>query len=319
MSADISFIIPVHNTSTYLDRCFNSIFANKTEFKYELIVVDDASEDDSLKKLEEIKTRKPKNCSFEIISLKKNVGVQKARFVGLDKAIGKFIYFLDSDDEITDSFIQDVVSKMDKENLDILLINTLVKSGNESFNLISPASFEHAMIYGAHLESLLYGDFGFICVHAFKKDYIKSFDSSSLPHLAFMEDLNYYIEITRENMSKIGYLDKNLYIYYQDKNWHVEKMDESKSEDSIYVINKRYEEIKSKYPEHLDLWKKANLNTVLRLIHSVKKTQRISNEDKKRIVKKIYSYEFASETINISFKQFMKLSMKDKIRYVLYK
>ena len=319
MVADITFIIPVHNTQNYLDRCFNSVFDNETAYKYELVVVDDASTDESLSKIKEIEARKPQNCTFKIVHLDENVGVQKARFVGLESATGKYVFFLDSDDEISICFIDDVVSKMNDENLDILLINSLVKSGDQSFDLIPEPAFGHAVEYGPHLESLLFGDFGFICSHIFRKSLLDKADLKSLPHLAFMEDLNFYIEITRENVSKTGYLNKNLYVYYQDKNWHVEKMNESKADDSIYVIKKRYDEIKEHHPEHLELWRRANLNTVLRLIHSVKKTDNISKQDKKKIVNKIYSYDFVKETVNITFKQFMKLSLKDKIRYILYK
>ena len=319
MSCDISIIIPVHNTSSYLERCFNSVFANITEFSYELIVVDDASTDGSLKKLYEIEASKPANCKIDITHLSENIGVQKARFVGLEKVNSELVFFLDSDDELSDSFIEKTVTKMRDEKLDILLINSLVISDKESFNLISKSSFGHAMQYGAHLEGLLFGDFGFICSHVFKTDLLKHIDLDSLPHLVFMEDLNLYLEITRENSPKTGYLNENLYKYYQNKKWHVEKMTEQKSDDSIYVIKKRYEETKEHFPEYLDLWKRANLNTVLRLIHSVKKTNNISKQDKKRIVNNIYSYDFINEVIKISFKQFMKLSMKDKIRYILYK
>lgn len=319
MPVDISFIIPVHNTEKYLDRCLTSVFDNDTNYNYELVVVDDASTDNSLQKIKEYEGKKPNNCIFKVIHLDENVGVQKARFVGLEQATGKYVHFLDSDDEITICFIDDVVTKMNEENLDLLLINAMVVSGEESAELLTQAQFDRALEYGPHLESLLFGDFGFIWSRICKMSLLDKAVLNDLPRLAFMEDLNLYIEITRKNVSNTGYLNKNLYRYYQEKNWHIEKMNESKANDSIYVIKKRYEEIKESYPEHLELWKKTNLNTVLRLINSVKKTKNISKEDKERIIKNIYSYDFVKETVNISFNQFMKLSMKDKIRYILYK
>ena len=79
MATDISFIIPVHNTSSLLERCFNSIFANKTDFIYELVVVDDASTDDSLQRIQEIELKKPQNCKMEIIHLSENIGPRPLR------------------------------------------------------------------------------------------------------------------------------------------------------------------------------------------------------------------------------------------------
>ena len=319
MATDISFIIPVHNTSSLLERCFNSIFANKTDFIYELVVVDDASTDDSLQRIQEIELKKPQNCKMEIIHLIENIGVQKARFVGLDKVSSNVVFFLDSDDEIDNTFIEKVVSKMKSEDLDILLINALVITKNDSFTLIGGTSFKRALEYGPYLESLLFGDFGYLWSHVFKTEVLKKVNHQALPHLIFMEDLNYYLEICRDISPKINYLNENLYKYYQEKNWHIEKMNEERAENSIYVIKKRYSEIIERFPEYLELWKHANLNTILRLIHSVKKTKNLSKNDKKRLLNNIYSYDFVKQVINISFKQFMKLSMKDKIRYILYK
>ena len=319
MVVDISFIIPVFNSSKTLERCFDSVYKNKTDRNYEIVVVDDFSSDNSLEVLNNLKEKAPNNCHVEIIHLDENKGVQSTRFVGLKSSKGRYVYFLDSDDEIVDTFIDDVVEKMSKDDLDILLINTTVVCEDKKYPLIKEESFEHIEKYGPYLESLLFGDFGFICAHVFNRIAFEHVDLDALPHLAFTEDLNLYIEIAANEALKCGCYNKELYIYYLDSGWHVNKMNEPKSNDSLHVIKKRYGIIKSKYPEYVDDFKKGNLNTVLRLIHSVKKTRNIDRKDKKRILKKIYSEECINSVVRIKFRQFLKLSMKDKIRFVLYR
>ena len=319
MKVSLSIIVPVYNTSKFLDRCFTSVFKNETTFHYEVIAVDDCSTDNSLELLNKIKDNKPENCSFKVIHLEQNQGVQNARFVGLDNASGEFVYFVDSDDELSPDCIEEIISTMRKDNLDILYNNILLIDGSEQYSLISKDDFKRALEYGSHLESLLFGAFGYLPSHPFRKSLLEKVDRALMPKLRIMEDLNYLIEISRFSPTKIGVLDKNIYFYYQSKNWHIEKMNALQAEDSLYVISKRYNEIKESYPEHLELFKKANLNTCLRLIHAVKKSENFEPNEKKELLKKIKSEESVSECINISFKQFMKLGMKDKIRYVLYK
>ena len=319
MQIQLSLIIPVYNTSEFLNRCFTSIFKNETSFRYEVIAIDDGSSDDSLVKLNKIKESAPGNCEFNIIHLEENKGVQNARFVGLDGAKGKYVFFIDSDDEIGSDCLEEIFSKMEKDNLDILYNNILLVDDKTMYSLFSKQDFSRVEEYGPHLESLLFGAFGFIPSRTVKKSVLDKVEIMSLPKLALMEDLNYLIEISRYLSANYGVLDKNIYTYYQKRSWHVEKMNLKKAEDSLYVINKRYSEIKKDYPEHFELFKSANLTTCLRLIHAVKKSKNFNSKERKELIKKIKKDEAISCCIKISFKQFIKLPLKDKIRFILYK
>ena len=62
MVVDISFIIPVFNSSKTLERCFDSVYKNKTDRNYEIVVVDDFSSDNSLEVLNNLKEKAPNNC-----------------------------------------------------------------------------------------------------------------------------------------------------------------------------------------------------------------------------------------------------------------
>lgn len=95
MAELISVIVPVYNIAEYLPRCLDSILMQTYPY-IEIIAVDDGSEDSSGEVLDEYK-RKYKNIR---VIHKKNGGVTEARLTGVACANGKWIGFVDGDDEI---------------------------------------------------------------------------------------------------------------------------------------------------------------------------------------------------------------------------
>ncbi|MDO5576398.1 MAG: glycosyltransferase family 2 protein, partial [Fibrobacter sp.] len=90
--AFVSVIIPSYNRKSVLERAINSVLS-QTFTDYELIVVDDGS-DDGTCDLEIIKSEKVKFYRFQV-----NCGVSRARNFGVSNSAGKWVAFLDSDDE----------------------------------------------------------------------------------------------------------------------------------------------------------------------------------------------------------------------------
>lgn len=93
----LSIIIPIYNSFSFIEKTVKNIIKIE-KIDYELILVDDGSTDQSLKLCYRLKD-KYKNKNIRVFS-KKNGGVSSARNYGLEKATGKYIYFMDSDDEI---------------------------------------------------------------------------------------------------------------------------------------------------------------------------------------------------------------------------
>ena len=90
----ISVIVPVYNGEEYIERCINSVL-NQTYKNIEVIVINDGSQDDTMTVLS-----KYKNVPNVVIVEKENEGVSKARNIGIERATGTYIYFLDADDWI---------------------------------------------------------------------------------------------------------------------------------------------------------------------------------------------------------------------------
>ena len=91
-----SVIIPNYNNGRYLDELCESIF-NQTYKKYEIIFIDDLSEDNSLEKAKEWKEKFGRN--FTIVENQEKKWSGGSRNIGIDLAKGKYILFIDSDDK----------------------------------------------------------------------------------------------------------------------------------------------------------------------------------------------------------------------------
>ena len=106
----VSIIVPVYNAQNCLERCLMSIIRQSYP-QWELILVDDGSEDDSL---EICKRYSNKDSRIRVIHTE-NCGVSSARNTGMDNAHGEYITFVDSDDRIHPDFLSECLS--DKEDL----------------------------------------------------------------------------------------------------------------------------------------------------------------------------------------------------------
>lgn len=91
----VSIIVPVYNTEKYVLRCLKSI-SESTFNEFEVLVVDDGSTDSSPSICDEFAQMDSRFMVFH----SENMGVSHARNLGLDNAKGKYIVFIDSDDEI---------------------------------------------------------------------------------------------------------------------------------------------------------------------------------------------------------------------------
>ena len=96
----ISVIVPVCNVEQYLPRCIDSILA-QTFKNFELLLVDDGSQDSSGRICDEYATKDNRIRVFH----KENGGVSSARNLGLDNARGEWLAFIDADDWISPDFL----------------------------------------------------------------------------------------------------------------------------------------------------------------------------------------------------------------------
>lgn len=95
MKPDISVIIPCYNASRYLKNCLESLSAQRGP-EIEMIFIDDGSTDETGNLLDSFAFAEPRAKVLHV----KNGGVSAARNLGLDQAMGRYIAFVDADDEM---------------------------------------------------------------------------------------------------------------------------------------------------------------------------------------------------------------------------
>ena len=114
----VSVIVPIYQVEAYLPKCLDSILA-QTFDDYELILVNDGTKDNSPAIMAEYAQRDKR---IRLIN-KENGGLSSARNAGLDIARGKYIAFVDSDDYIEPTLLEDTVRAAEETGADQVLFN----------------------------------------------------------------------------------------------------------------------------------------------------------------------------------------------------
>ncbi len=121
---EISIIIPVFNAEKYLQRCLGSIIKALGKISGEIIVVDNGSSDKSIEIINKYSKQFPK--LFKILKCE-TWGAAAARNMGVEKARGKYIWFIDADDEITPDAIKKLLNEAHKTNADFVMLGATKK------------------------------------------------------------------------------------------------------------------------------------------------------------------------------------------------
>ena len=298
----ISVIVPIYNTEQYLERCLESIVAQIDKNNIELILVNDGSEDNSEKII-----NKYLDTYSDIIKYikKENSGLSDSRNVGMEKATGDYILFIDSDDYIEkdvliklkpyiDKDIEMIKFKAQKVTEDekkIGLINGPVFDITKGEDAFSKLCFEDGLLETAWLylyktellkengfkyaKSLYHEDFGLTPLVIVKA---KSFVSTDVCGYNYVQSSN---SITRNQDYEKTYKKMlDLFVHYDNMIKELEKYD-------IEQINK--ENVKIFYT-----------NAILLRIEELKK------EDRKKIIKEIRKRKMTKNIKVRNFKQLIK-------------
>ena len=168
MQTMLSIIVPVYNTEKELDRCIKSIL-QQTFQDWELILIDDGSTDSSGDICEQYATNDKR---IHVIHTT-NQGQSAARNRGLELAIGQYVSFIDSDDEITpETYSKNITILLNHPELQVVQFATIEGYGEHCGVLAKfPEKYyksnkEIQMAFLAHLPSVTAS----VCNKIFKKD-----------------------------------------------------------------------------------------------------------------------------------------------------
>ncbi|MBO6193703.1 MAG: glycosyltransferase [Clostridiales bacterium] len=114
---NLSVIIPVHNSEQYLEACIDSLLASEGISGVEIIIVDDGSSDGSVN----IADRYALLNNNIKVTRQSNGGASCARNTGLEQALGRYVFFLDSDDSVKPGLFSQVIKITDTCDSDVIL------------------------------------------------------------------------------------------------------------------------------------------------------------------------------------------------------
>lgn len=197
----ISIIIPVYNVNKYIEKCIVSLLA-QTHDNFEAILIDDGSPDNSIEIAKSIIKGDPR---FIFLS-KENGGQGSARNMGIDLAKGEYITFLDSDDYIEPTFLQDMHAQLISTNADICVCNINVV--NDNGNIIKSIN-NNPEAYMKKNDFLLCSD----TISSFMWD--KLFKKETFLNMRFSPDIRTYEDshfVFRLLYGKKSHLYKRVYI-----------------------------------------------------------------------------------------------------------
>ncbi|MCR4562438.1 MAG: glycosyltransferase [Bacilli bacterium] len=116
----LSIIIPAFNSEKYLPKAIESL-ANQTRNDcFEVLLMIDPGTD---KTFDVAKSLSTTNKFLKIYYFDTRQGVAKCRFIGLNKAVGKYFIFMDADDEIAPNMVETIVKEMEESKADGLCFN----------------------------------------------------------------------------------------------------------------------------------------------------------------------------------------------------
>lgn len=268
----LSVIIPVYNVENYVEECILSVL-NQSVNDMEVIVVDNGSTDNSMKKIKGINDKRVKVYSIE------QCGVGAARNYGLRVSNGKYVAFMDSDDFlINKNAYHDMINRLEKSNE--VFITAKAKYYYEDGTFKSMEKNNNNIFKNKQLTSKEY------LLESIKSNRIYVVVWLSIYNRSFLIDNNLFFKegILHEDelftnklllkLDNILLFDEEIYGYRQRKGSIMNQMNEKRINDIYYVcleLNKEFKSIKD------DELRKCMINYISESAFNVSKNRKVKN------------------------------------------
>ena len=264
----VSVIIPVYNVEKYIDKCLQSII-NQSLKEIEIIVVNDGSPDNSQEIIDKYVEKYPdKVKSF----IKENGGQGSARNLGLEKAKGEYISFVDSDDWLDEFALEKMYNKAKEDDSDIVICDMV-----DHF-------IEKDIYYNCTKYDSVFEVTPSASNKIFKRDIIGDI---RFLHKLWYEDFNFTTKILF-NTNKISTISEG---FYNCNCGHISTMNNNnsiKNLDMLVVLDDiiKYTKDNNKYDKNIISY--LIFNHVL--ITTINRVFVQKNKDKKEVIKKLIKY-----------------------------
>lgn len=216
----VSIIIPAYNVEKYIGKCIESAL-NQDYSNIQVIVVNDGSTDNTMKCISTFD-----KCDDRVLAISiSNAGVSNARNVGLDKATGEYVVFLDGDDYLAKDFVSYMMKLVQETNSDFCISKNCFIFENEQqpeeiIETLSPSNATSMLLSPV------------VIVGSWNKIYSKRIlDDNNIrfnTKLFYGEGLEFITRVS-QTVSSVGVGRRKVYYYRQDN---------ATSATSVFNINK---------------------------------------------------------------------------------
>jgi len=202
MVPELSIIIVNYNTEKLLMSCLNSIYKNVSDLVFEIIVIDNNSNDSSA---EMVKNDFPQ---IHLIESRKNLGFVKANNLGAQKARGKYILLLNSDTEVTEEGFSAIINFMNSSpdaaivGGKIFLTNNAIQDSCRRFPTLISEFFNQTTCLVKYFNPFAY------------KLNMLNFDHNEIIKVDWVTGA--YMFIRKSIIDDIGLFDPAIFMYFED-------------------------------------------------------------------------------------------------------
>lgn len=215
----ISIIVPAYNAEGTIESTITSILSQSFD-DFELIIVNDGSNDSTLNICKKIKDNRI------VIIDKENGGLSSARNTGIYASKGKYICFIDSDDIIDTNYLSLLYSSLIETNSDLATCGMQLSTGNgtSTLNFYKNQCYKNIWEDNDFLIYFQQGLLNSACNKLYTTEIIKN-NNLSFPKQTLTEDIAFNIEYFKLS-SSISTIKEPLYIYQLQNSQLTKKVSE---------------------------------------------------------------------------------------------
>lgn len=228
----LSIIIPVYNIEDYISKCLESVL-NQPFQDYEIICVNDGSTDNSLEVLHSFNDKR-----IKVID-KKNEGSGIARNIGLEKAVGEYVFFVDGDDWLEENSLQIILNEADRLKTDILIFGGLSyydnKSQNGGYSADKlPKKYFNKVFSSKDIKKDIFKFPSTAWTKLYRRDFLQKNDIKFQEIKVGQDQLPFFHSMILAE--RIALLPQNLYCYRKNRKGAVTAVKKKKNFSPIYVF-----------------------------------------------------------------------------------
>lgn len=232
----VTLSMPIYNVAPYVEHALLSAL-NQTFESIEFLLVDDRGTDNSMDIVRQTIKDHPRGKDVKIIEHPHNIGTGATKNTAIDNAQGEYLYFMDSDDEITPDCIQVLYDRMMEEKVDMIV------GSSQSINMNGMVS-EHLQ-----LENISRRGVGILMNYHYLENHLfPVFTWNKLYSLSFLkkncircipghhcEDLYFSFNVERYVQS-FSYINKVTYLYYIRPNSFMDRIQSHISKREVAML-----------------------------------------------------------------------------------